>query len=367
MKLLFYYPTHFNAPSNVGREIFHNIYSIKNKLSFDIAILADSKSYKKLKIIFPDVDLYSIKSIRKISKTNSVMHIPTSPFVAPNERFLFHSMALLKKCPLIINYHGDIQFETKNKIKNKEYISSLLYLPSFIMIPQILHRSNQVIVNSYLMNNLTQKKYKMNSCIIPNAINESWFKELDFNCFPNFESYIFYHGRLSYEKGVDILIQAYALCKKRLNIKTHLFIAGEGPQKRYLMALCKKMRIENQVKFLGFLTQDELKGYIKKADALFYPSRYEPFSLAILESLSIAQGPVFFSNRAGISDFVNNKKYNLFQFYPEINSLYKIMNLFFTDFYSNCHIITKQQEFGKKFVWKCDIVDVVLTECIKTG
>jgi len=352
VKLFFYYPTSINAPANIGRELFRNIYAMRNKLRFEIAIIANHTDIKKLNLFYPDIAIYSIKSIKHELNENSILHIPTSPFVAPNERFILHSLALLKKTPLIINYHGDIRLETKYHLKNKEYKSSLSYLPSYALIPQLLKKSNQVIVNSDLMKNFLQKKYRTNSNVIPNALNELWFRENVIKICHNSEPFIFYHGRLSYEKGVDILIQAYAQCVKKFNIKVNLYIAGQGPQKKDLITLCKCLGLENKVFFLGFLKLDELKGYIQAAKALFYPSRYESFSLAILEALLVAQGPVFFSNKAGINDFVNREEINLFHIHPDVESIYSAMKQTLTGINSGEDLIIKQQKFAQNFTWE---------------
>ncbi|MGI5964071.1 MAG: glycosyltransferase family 4 protein [Lawsonibacter sp.] len=353
MKLIYYYPAGNNAPANLARELFSNIYARRDKLNFEIALFTSKDDIKTQKNRYPDADILSLREIKTSDKsTNSLIHIPTSPFVAPNERFLLHVLSLYRKDPLITNYHGDIRLETTNAYKNKSYKLALKYIPSYVLVPRLLQKSQRVIVNSKMMSDLIQKNYHVDSNIIPNALGEFWFqdpkKTLDLGAYPT----IFYHGRLSYEKGVDILIRAFASCIKTLNSKAKLYIAGNGPLIKELMALSNRLGIEGNIDFLGYLDPETLKAFIYTADALIYPSRYEPFSLAILEAMSMARGPVYFSSRAGISNFVDYGRYDLLQFEPEIDSIYDVIKCILTEPRSNS-VIAQQKEFAKKFSWNC--------------
>ncbi len=91
--------------------------------------------------------------------------------------------------------------------------------------------------------------------------------------------HIFFSGRLSPEKGIDLLVRA----AKNLNISVN--IAGDGPERNRLAALAEQIGASN-VKFLGFLDADHLNHLYQTALVTVLPSRwYENGPLVLLEIL----------------------------------------------------------------------------------
>ena len=157
---------------------------------------------------------------------------------------------------------------------------------------------------------------------------------------------IFYHGRLSYEKGVDLLIKGLAKSKDQMI----LYISGIGDQLDYLKSIAAEEGISDNVKFLGKITNDELKMYLSSVDLAIYPSRYEPFSLAILEAFATLNGIVFYSNKAGINDFVNNMNFELKSFEPTVDEIANIIRSHYSAEEVD-HIVSMQKKFAKFFTW----------------
>ncbi len=87
-------------------------------------------------------------------------------------------------------------------------------------------------------------------------------------------------GRLSREKGIDVLLAAWREAQPQLD-GWQLHVAGDGPQRATLEAQCTDLP---SVKFLGWLA-DPATEYA--TSALFVlPSRYEGFPNALLEAMS---------------------------------------------------------------------------------
>ncbi|PCF51601.1 glycosyltransferase [Staphylococcus delphini] len=91
-------------------------------------------------------------------------------------------------------------------------------------------------------------------------------------------------GRLSPEKGFDLLIKAVAeLAPKYPQLK--LYILGDGPLKGTLKSLVEQLGLQNHVYFLG---QRRNPFYIvKRADVFALTSHYEGQSMVILEALTV--------------------------------------------------------------------------------
>lgn len=89
-------------------------------------------------------------------------------------------------------------------------------------------------------------------------------------------------GSAIYRKGFDILIDAVNVLNKKgiNNFKIQVF--GKGP-------LLKTIPSDLQQYFVlhGFLNQTELKQQLQKCNALVFPSRYDGWALAVIESLAM--------------------------------------------------------------------------------
>jgi len=108
---------------------------------------------------------------------------------------------------------------------------------------------------------------------------------------------LLYVGRLSREKGIDVLLEAVA------GTAVPLRIAGEGPEFAAL-----KARAPANVTFLGALSRAEVFGEMAKAQALVVPSRwYEGFPMVVVEAF--ARGtPVIASDLGGLAEIVSAGK-----------------------------------------------------------
>ncbi|MDI9397084.1 MAG: glycosyltransferase family 4 protein [Candidatus Pacebacteria bacterium] len=88
-------------------------------------------------------------------------------------------------------------------------------------------------------------------------------------------------GRLSQEKGVDLLLRAWAMVK---NKNRRLVVAGTGPEESYLKKLASDLNLANVV-FTGFLDKEQQVSLWSNSSALVVPSIWdEPFGMVVLEA-----------------------------------------------------------------------------------
>ncbi|MBU6114987.1 CDP-glycerol glycerophosphotransferase family protein [Mammaliicoccus lentus] len=91
-------------------------------------------------------------------------------------------------------------------------------------------------------------------------------------------------GRLSPEKGFDILIKAFkGIVEEHKNAK--LYILGEGPLKKSLSNLIKKLKLNDNVYLVG--QKSNPFSIMKKCDLFVLSSHYEGQSMVLLEALTL--------------------------------------------------------------------------------
>ena len=89
-------------------------------------------------------------------------------------------------------------------------------------------------------------------------------------------------GRLTHQKGFDILLRGFALARQREPM--HLIVLGEGPEKYQLEALADQLGISGEVAFEGYVGNPI--AYFQRASVFVLPSRWEGLSNALLEALA---------------------------------------------------------------------------------
>ena len=94
-------------------------------------------------------------------------------------------------------------------------------------------------------------------------------------------------GRLIPIKGVQYIIEALKLLKDKYNLEPNLKIIGEGPYMDELIRLSKKLEIDNQINFAGFVSQEELIASYQSAKVAVLPSyEKEGIMTTLLEAAS---------------------------------------------------------------------------------
>ncbi len=95
---------------------------------------------------------------------------------------------------------------------------------------------------------------------------------------------ILFFGRLHRDKGVDLLIRAYALLQRP---RPPLWIVGEGKDQGHFEKLAAQLNLGNEVRFLPWQPHNQLGELIAGSRLCVFPARHENFSLAILSALAV--------------------------------------------------------------------------------
>jgi glycosyltransferase involved in cell wall biosynthesis len=114
--------------------------------------------------------------------------------------------------------------------------------------------------------------------------------------------YALFVGRLSEEKGVATLIDAY----KQGNLSIPLKIVGDGPLNDVLQQQVRTLGLENMITFLGQQNKSVVLNLMRNAQFLVFPSIwYEGFPLTIAEAFACGL-PVIAAKLGSMAEIVEN-------------------------------------------------------------
>lgn len=106
-----------------------------------------------------------------------------------------------------------------------------------------------------------------------------------------------YVGRLSEEKGLNTLVDAFSSVKTKLS-KARLVIVGGGHLEQTLKKKVASLALDGSVEFAGGMPLEALSQHYLKATCLILPSESEPWGLVVNEALHYGC-PVVVSDRCG--------------------------------------------------------------------
>lgn len=176
---------------------------------------------------------------------------------------------------------------------------------------RLTFESWKVIVNSHHMREELNHLFNVPAdkiVMIPNGTDPSHFefefdgRQLRSSLAYEHQKIVLYVGRLVNEKGVQVLLQSAPLVLQHYP-GTQFIVVGTGYFMEELKAIAMRLKVDHNVKFMGYVGDDELVRLFKIADVVAIPSLYEPFGIVALEGMA-AGVPVVVSDVGGLTDFV---------------------------------------------------------------
>ena len=136
-------------------------------------------------------------------------------------------------------------------------------------------------------------------------------------------------GRLTYQKGFDLLISSWSQIPQEKKNGWSLRIVGDGEDRDLLQSLIYKFKVESSVKLAGnaINMEDEYKG----AAVFVLSSRFEGFGLVLTEALSFGIPVISYDCPDGPAEIIDNFQNGILVKHNDINSLTGALENFITN------------------------------------
>lgn len=256
--------------------------------------------------------------------------------------YLIYGLLSLKR-KLVLNIYGIMFMETY--FEDNTIINGFLRYVQISFEKYAISKISEIIVESQFIKNIISKKTKSKIHVISDGVN---IAEIQSSKMINSRSDIFLAARLVKLKGIDILIKSLPKVKEDFpNLK--VFIAGEGPQKNDLILLAEKLGLNDNVIFLGYISEKEKFDYYKSSKIVIVPSRWDCSPIGIYEAMGAGKAVIASDNTN--SDILENGKTGLIFESENFDSLADRIILLLKDKVFREEISKSAENIAKNYDW----------------
>ena len=314
--------------SNVATEISkkHNVLLVvANAKETDYLFSGNIIEIKEFISKNPLKRLVGIKILKSIKKKYDI-DISISYLTAYN---LYNILSRYKdKCFISIRNHLSA--------KNEGLIARKATIYSNKKADKIICCSKSVEIDQ--INKFSANKNK--TIVIENFVNEVNYKKKITN------NNIITVGRLTRHKGQEHIIKAMSLVVKRIP-DAKLFILGRGSNKDYLEDLVNKLKLSNNIEFIGYT--NDIGNYYNKSKLFVLASDYEGFSNSLVEAMSYSLPVIATNSFGGNSEVLSEKCYKT-NIHKSIHSKYGILIPTFVSDHNNFSITKNERILAKELI-----------------
>jgi glycosyltransferase involved in cell wall biosynthesis len=309
-----------------GTEIAAYNLAINIAKKHEVDVFTTSMTSKDSVDTVGNIRIYRYGTILKIASANltsGILYKPLSheidiahaQYNTPYSDYSALRYAKKKNVPFVVTYHNDAPESGGIFIRNwanKIYNRTLL--------KNVLSGADTIIAtsNSYINESRFLPNYKEKIEVIPNGID---LKEFENNLskaecreklnLPQDKKIILFFGNIVVYKGPHILLKAIAIIKDFIK-DFELVFAGRGEMQEELIKMAKKLGVEKNIRFTGYVEEHLKPLYFKSADIFCLPSinLAEAFGIVNLEAMACGI-PIVSTKLGGIPDVVEDGKSGL--------------------------------------------------------
>jgi len=295
-------------PTGLGQFILNVTNYLVNRYKHEIDFTVYSPTKSQLQI--PETLIRKISPLLQPSrfKLASFIRLYWNLFVYPIHGFKFdfalnltpHGSIFLSNQLTIVHDLITLHYPEISKFQNYYYR---------ILLGKLLRRSKCIITISHYTKNEMVNFYKIdpnNIKVIHNGYDETLFyPRMEQSAFlKKYElgTFLLAVGPTLAHKNFERLIMAYSEVRKnRISMDPLVIVGGFPDYLNKLKLIVKTLNLENDIRFIGYVDNQDLANFYSSAKALIYPSLMEGFGLPVLEAM--ASGcPVICSNTSSLPE-----------------------------------------------------------------
>ncbi len=164
------------------------------------------------------------------------------------------------------------------------------------------------------------------------------------------EKTVYYVGRMTYEKGISVLLNAAPKIIQVMGNHVKFILIGGGNADR-LKHQAWDLGIWDKCYFTGFMSDEDLDRFQTVADCAVFPSLYEPFGIVALESFA-ARVPVVVSDTGGLPEVVRHTKTGIVTWTNSPDSLaWGILEVLRNPEYAQWLVDNAYKDLEQRFRW----------------
>ncbi len=204
------------------------------------------------------------------------------------------------RLPRILTYHTPADHYIGYITRNKTIQTGLMKLYN-LWERKLLNSCDMVTVPSNSIRDMLLRKGVKEVTVLSNGIDLDFFKPVNTESFRkkfriSAKKVIGFCGRFGYEKHLEDLIGIAD------NFDGEILIAGQGPAEDHFRRIS---RAKKNVKFIGFLTREELLEFYSCLDLFIFPSTAETQGLVALEAMACGT-PVVGADALALKDTIQD-------------------------------------------------------------
>lgn len=202
-------------------------------------------------------------------------------------------------------------------------------LPWMNPISRRLHYNFEKIISKFNFDQFVAVSNYTSKCLLKAGVKESKvstiYNGIDYNSFKAYQhagnkntkySFLFF-GRISYSKGMDLLIEAIEILKKEnINFAVKMLVPNEETHiTQWFDEQLEKRGLESLIDLNYNLPSQELFKTISESDCVVIPSYSEGFCFAAVETMAIGT-PIISSGNAALNEVISGKFIEMSEFSP---------------------------------------------------
>lgn len=344
-------------PTGLGIYVKNIIAKLKNKdIDFEVFCPIEIEGVK--------VDKTTEKLKTTYKKKGGIVRFLWTQFILPlkvNKNDIvyhpFQYLSILSRSKQIITIHDFIPLYYPEVAKHQYYYYK-------IIMPILLKRAYKIICISENTKNDVIKFFNVNEdklVEIYNGYDNELFntKDIKENVIEKYnikEKYFIAVGAGYSHKNLETALRAFKKVSDK-NKCEFIIVGKDSDYIKKLKQLCIELKIEEKVKFIGYVPDDDLPTLYNKSIAFVYPTLYEGFGLPILEAMA-CETVVLSANNSSLPEVYGDAAISFDA--KDEDAIAKGMALLLKDEVISRKLINDSKEQIKKFDW-----DITASEVIK--